>query len=213
MTDLTLYGESTWVSPWVFHAIVALEELGVPYELVVAPLPLPPERRAELQALAVIGKVPVLYDRARDFAVSESLAISEYLAERFAPPGHPRLLPAALGDRARARQLMSMVRTSLGALREDRPTSSVFHRPVGTPLSEAARRDAAELVRIVDTVLPPGASCLFRDWSIADADIALALMRLVANNDELPQRIVDYTLAQWQRASVRRYLSLVPTMP
>jgi hypothetical protein len=31
MLDLTLYAESEWVSPWVFHAMVALEEKRLPY--------------------------------------------------------------------------------------------------------------------------------------------------------------------------------------
>src|SRR5258708_34127934 len=124
MAELTLYGESTWQSPWVFHAMVALEELGVPYELVVVPLPIPAAQRAELERLAVIGKVPVLVDHgAADVAVGESLAISEYLAERFAAPAHPRILPASLHDRARARQLLSFVAPSLHPLRADRPTS------------------------------------------------------------------------------------------
>ena len=211
MAELTLYGESTWQSPWVFHAMVALEELGVPYELVVVPLPIPAAQRAELERLAVIGKVPVLVDGS--VAVGESLAISEYLAERFAPPAHPHILPASLHERARARQLMSFVRTSLHALREDRPTSSVFQRPVTKPLSDAAKKDAAELARVVDAILPARASHLFGAWSIADADIALALMRLVANSDPLPQRLVDYALAQWSRASIRAYLARIPTTP
>jgi len=211
MADIVLYAESTWQSPWVFHAMVALAELGVRHKLEIVPLPMPAERRAELQRLAVIGKVPVLVDG--DVAIGESLAITEYLAERFAPPAHPRLFPAALGDRARARQLMSFVRTSLFALREDRPTTSVFQRPVHTPLSEAARKDADELVRVVDTILPAGAQHLFGAWSIADADLALALMRLVANSDPVPERLVEYALAQWSRDSIRRYLAYIPTTP
>jgi glutathione S-transferase len=211
MAELILYGESTWQSPWVFHVMVALEELGVGYELVVVPIPMSAERRAELHRLGVAGKVPMLVDG--ELAVAESSAISEYLFERFPPPTHPALLPTTRADRARARQLMSMLRTSLFALREDRPTSSVFERPVDKPLSDAARRDAAELARVVEAVLPAGASHLFGAWSIADADVALALMRLVANGDPLPQRLVDYALAQWSRASVRKYISYVPTTP
>jgi glutathione S-transferase len=202
-SELVLYGEATWQSPWVFHAMVALEELGVAYRLVTLPLPIPSEQRREIEGRAVIGKVPVLVDGA--LWLSESLAISEYLAERFGPPAHPRLLPAVAIDRARARQLMSMLRTSLSALREDRPTTSVFGKPVARPLSEGGKRDAAELVRVADRLVR--GEFLFDAWCIADADLALALMRLVANGDPVPPRIADYARAQWQRASVRRYLA------
>jgi glutathione S-transferase len=228
MAEFILYGESTWQSPWVFHVMVALEELRVRYRLEIVPLPIPPGQRAELERRAVIGKVPVLVERAvstfagvggpgevptmgEDVAISESLAISEYLAERCPPPDHPALLPIALADRARARQVMSFLRTSLLALREARPTSSVFQHPVQTPLDGAAKRDAAELVRVAEAVVPAGATCMFGAWSIADSDLALALMRLVANGDPVPQRLADYAAAQWGRSSVRRYLSYVPT--
>ena len=33
VADLTLYADQSWESPWAFHAIVALEELRVPYTL------------------------------------------------------------------------------------------------------------------------------------------------------------------------------------
>ena len=79
-TKLKLYAESGWVSPWVFHVMVALEEKGLPYQLEVVPLPIPEPRRSELRARAILGKVPVLIDG--DAWITESLAISEYLAER-----------------------------------------------------------------------------------------------------------------------------------
>src|SRR5687768_4692934 len=118
MSDLTLYAESTWMSPWAFHAMVALEEKQLPYKLEVVPLPIPADVRAQLEQKAVIGKVPILVHG--DVWITESLAISEYLAETFPSPHHPRLFPANLAERARARQIMSWLRTSLFALREDR---------------------------------------------------------------------------------------------
>ena len=33
--ELTLYAESSWMSPWVFHAMIALEEKNLPYKLTV----------------------------------------------------------------------------------------------------------------------------------------------------------------------------------
>ncbi len=208
-SELVLYADSTWQSPWVFHVMVALEELRASYRLEALAMPIPTDRRAELQRHAVLGKVPCLRDG--DVWLTESSAISEYLAERFAPPAHPRILPASLVERARARQVMSWLRTSLMGLREDRPTSSVFQRPVTRPLSDKAKADAAEVVRVTEHLLAPGATTLFAEWCVADADLALMLMRLVANNDPVPQRVVDYALAQWGRPSIRKFLAYIPT--
>jgi glutathione S-transferase len=209
MSDLTLYGESTWVSPWVFHAMVALEEKLLPYKLEVVPLPIPAAKAAELAAKAIIGKVPILVHG--DVWISESLAISEYLAETFRSPAHPRLFPADLVERARARQVMSMVRTSFGALREDRPTSSVFGRPTTRPMSDNGKADAAELVRIASALVQPGKTSMFAEWCIADTDLTLMLMRLVSNQDPLPQHLIEYAVANWERRGVRRYIAHIPT--
>ena len=209
--ELTLYGDASWQSPWVFHAMVALEELGLKYKLEAKKLPLSVDERHRLQEHGVLGKVPCLAHG--DFWLTESSAIAEYLTETFAPPAYPRLLPADARDRARARQVMSWLRTSLSALREDRPTTSVFQRPVTKPISEKGRQDVAELVRVAERRIAPGKTTLFDEWCIADADLSLALMRLIANSDtSLNQRLIDYGLAQWGRQSVRRYLAQIPTM-
>ena len=204
--SLSLYAESTWMSPWAFHAMVALEEKQLPYQLRVVAMPMSTEQKAELRDKAILGKVPILVHGA--LWISESLAISEYLAEAFPAPAHPRLFPADLGERARARQIMSMLRTSLFALREQRPMSAVFGgSPAATKLTDKAADDAAELIRVATALIAPGADCLFGAWCIADADLALALMRLVANHDPMPNHLIDYARSQWQRASVRRYLA------
>jgi glutathione S-transferase len=210
--DLTLYADASFASPWVFHAMVALEELGLKYKLETRKLPLSVDEKHRLQEHGVLGKVPCLAHG--DFWLTESSAISEYLGEVFAPPQYPRLLPADPQQRGRARQVMSWLRTSLTALREDRPTTSVFQRPVNKPMSEKGRHDATELVRVAEQLIEAGQTMLFDHWCMADADLALALMRLIANSDmSMNQRLIDYGLAQWGRTSVRKYLAYIPTTP
>lgn len=213
--DLTLYGESTWVSPWVFHVMVALEEKRLPYRLELPPLPLPAETKALLRDRTILGKVPALVHG--DTWIGDSLAISEYLAETFPAPTHPRIFPALLGTRARARAIMLMLRTGLGALREARPTSSVFGAPLAAPapLAGKAADDAAELIRVATALLAQhrGAAeaeqrYAFGAFCVADADLALALMRLVANGDPVPAEVAHYARAVWARPSVARYLEL-----
>ncbi len=209
-TELVLYAEAAWTSPWVYHAIVALEEKGLSYRTEVTTLPVAEPMRSEWLRRGLLAKVPMLVHG--ELWLTESLAISEYLAETFpSTQGYPRLFPPNLGDRARARQVMSMMRTSLAALREARPTSSIFGRPVKTPLGDKARADADALVRIAGQLVKPGAHTMLGSWCIADADLGLALMRLVANDDPVPAHLADYAHACWQRASVRKFLSNVPT--
>jgi glutathione S-transferase len=208
-SELTLYAESSWMSPWVFHATVALEEKRLPYRLEVVSLPLQGSIKTALEQRAVLATIPVLAHG--DVWITESLAISEYLAETFPAPDHPRLFPANLADRARARQIMSFLRTSLLALREARPTSSVFGRPNPRPLSDRARDEAAELERIALALIPDDRPAMFGSWCIADTDLALALMRLIANQDPLDRRLVNYALGQFDRKSVHRFVAHLPT--
>jgi glutathione S-transferase len=204
---LKLYAESGWTSPWVYHAMVALEEKGLPYELEVVELPMPEARKAEIRERAILGKVPILVDD--EAWITESIAISEYLAERFPSPAYPRLFPADLLQRARARQVMSALRTGFFAVREERPTSTIFAAPSGKAMSGKAQAEADELVRIASALIRPGATSMFDAWCIADADLTLMLMRLVANKDPMPKAVADYTAAQWSRASVQKFLGYV----
>lgn len=210
--ELKLYAQSNWMCPWVFHAMVALEEKTLPYKLEVVPYPSAPAVSAELAAKAILGAVPILVHG--DHWISESIAISEYLAEQFpSSEGYPRLFPSDLVERARARQVMSWLRTSLAGLRADRPTTNVFGRPTVRPLGEKARHDAEELLRVASALVAPGKTRMFAEWSIADADLALALMRMIGSQDQVPEHLVQYALAQWDRRSVKRFIAHVPTQP
>jgi glutathione S-transferase len=204
MTTRTLYVDAGWISPWACHALVALEEKQLPYTVETVPLPIPAAIRAELATRSLTGKVPVLVDG--EVAIGESLAISEYLAENYPFPAHPRLFPADLGERARAREVMSWLRTELFALREERPTATVFGAAASAPLTPAARADADALVRIASRLIAPGATSLFADWCIADVDLAIALMRLIRNREEVPAHLAAYADAQWQRPSLRAFV-------
>jgi glutathione S-transferase len=206
---LTLYGESTWVSPWVFHAMTALEEKKLAYTFELVPLPIPPETKARLAQHSAISKVPILVHG--DMWLTESLAISEYIAETFRFPDYPRIFPEDLSERAHARQVMSYLRTDIMAVREARPTSSVFGPPVTGPLDGRAKQQADELLHVATTFVKPGKTTMFATWSIADADLALALMRLIRNGDSVPDHIRAYAEAQWARPSVRAYVDRAAT--
>ena len=207
MAALTLFGERNLDSPFVFTVFVALKEKGVPFTLRFLDLSRGDQRAAPFVERSLTARVPTL--SSGDFSLSESLAIVEYLDETLVPPAHPRLLPDPVEERGRARQVLGWLRSDLAALRRERPTSSIFfaHERATAPLGDAARADADKLVRIAATLLA-GRASPFTRFSIAEADLAIALMRLIANGDEVPPAVRDYAGAVWRRPSVAAWVAL-----
>jgi glutathione S-transferase len=200
---LTLYGEENFDSPFVYTVFVALLEKRVPFELRVVDLARGEQRTPEFAKRSLTARVPTIDDG--DFSLSESLAIVEYLEET---RPSPRLYPEGTRERARARQLLGWIRSSLHALKNERPSSSMFFEPVHLPLGTAAKADIERLVRVGETLLREPSAFLFGDFTIADADFAFALMRLVKNGDALPERLRAYAERVWARPSVARFVSL-----
>ena len=202
---LVLWGESNFVSPYVFSSFVALREKGLPFELKLFSLGAGEHRQGDYPSRSVTGRVPSLQHG--DFWLAESSAIDEYLEDVFPPPGFPRIYPERPADRARARQIQAWLRSDLMPLRDERPTSTVFSRATVKPLTSAGQAAAEQVVRAAEALLAPGASYLFGAFTIADLDLAMMLQRLVANGDALPERLKAYATAIWQRPSVREWLA------
>src|SRR4051812_37288445 len=125
--SLVLYGSEMWNSPYVLSCFVALREKGLPFETRIVALQRGAQHQAAYVDVSLTSRVPALVDGA--LSLSESSAIVEYLEEKFPPPGHPRVLPADLAARARARQVMAWVRSDVGPLRDERSTEYVFFAP------------------------------------------------------------------------------------
>jgi glutathione S-transferase len=203
MSELILYVDRLWISPWAFSSFVALEEKRLEYEVKTVALERGEQRAPEFREPSLTGKVPAL--RHGDYWLAESLAIAEYLAETFPFPKHPRLFPEDLKERGRARQLMMWLRTELFPVREERATNTMFYERATQPLSEKGRAAADELVRIAGKVIPEGRTTLFNAWCLADAELGFMLQRLNLNGDPLPQKLKAYAEAQWLRPSVRKF--------
>jgi glutathione S-transferase len=201
MTDLTLYGDSFWISPYVFSCFVGLREKGLAFSHVEVSLSARAQHAPSYRDRAITGKVPALAHG--DFWLTESSAIIEYLDDVF--PG-PRLLPREPRDRARARQVMAWIRSDLMALREERPTTTMFYERATSSLSPAGVAAAETLLRVATALIPTGGTQLFGAWSIADADLAFMLHRLILNDHPVPGPIRAYADAQWQRPSVRAWV-------
>ncbi len=198
-----LYGETLWISPYVFSTFVALHEKGVPFDMVEVALADGQHLQPAYRDRSITARVPAIEHDGFDLA--ESSAIAEYLEEVFPSPRYPRLFPESPGNRARARQLMAWLRSDLGALREERSTVTMFYRFRLRPLGPAAARDVDKLVRVAEQLVPAGGGPLFGTWCLADSELAFMLHRLLLNNDEVPERIRDYARTQWARPAVRAF--------
>jgi glutathione S-transferase len=203
--DILLHGNNLWTSPYVFSVFVSLEEKGLPYRMEVLDLQAGEHQRQPYEASSITGRVPAL--RHGQLWLAESSAIDEYLEEVFPPPAHARLYPADPKARARVRMIQAFVRSDLMALREERPTSTFFGSDRPAPFTSAGRAAAERLVRIAERFLPPGAQHVEGQFTIADADLALMLQRLVRNGDPCPERLAVYAREVFRRPSIRKWLS------
>ncbi|MDB5475401.1 MAG: glutathione S-transferase [Phenylobacterium sp.] len=108
------------------------------------------------------GLVPVLKDG--DLTVWDSLAISEYLAEKA-----PGLWPAEPAARAQARAAAAEMHSGFGSLRGECPMD-LTAAPTDTELSEATHKDIRRIVALWSELLARyGGPFLAGPWSIADA--------------------------------------------
>ena len=201
----TLHVETYYFSPYAFSSHVALREKKVAFDVVEVSLVDGAHLAPAYASAAVTGRVPSLdHD---GFRLAESSAIAEYLEEILPAPAHARLLPEAVRDRARARQIMAWLRSDLAALRDDRATSTMFYKFPEIPLSDQGKKDAARLLRVAEQLIPEGGGPLFGAWSLVDAELSLMLHRLLCSGDPVPERVAAYARQQWARPSVQEFVT------
>jgi glutathione S-transferase len=196
-----LYADSEFTSPYTMSVFVALTEKQLPFEIRTLDLARAENNAPGYAKTSLTQRVPTLIDG--DFAISESSAIAEYLEEVYADPP---IFPVDRQMRARARQVQAWLRSDLMPIRLERPTSTIFYRPVSALLSPEAQTASDKLLVAALELLSHGGENLFGEWSIGDVDLAVMLHRLILNGDEVPLRLVRYAKAQWERPSVQLWV-------
>ena len=185
---LTLYIGNKNYSSWSLRPWLAMREAGVAFEEVRLRLDFAdgsPFKRA-LAAVAPTGKVPVLLDdelpdaAGRPLAVWDTLAIAEYLAEKFPDRS---LWPAAPRQRARARSLCAEMHAGFAALRMHLPMNLEASLPEAGAAALRERADVrADVERIdalwTDALAASGGPFLFGAFGLADAYFAPVCTRL-----------------------------------
>ena len=205
-SQLVLYTNHQHSSPYVLSAYAALVEKNLPFELKEIDLTVGEQHSGDFTRLSLTARVPTLV--VGDFSLAESSAIDEYLEDAYPAPGHTAIYPADLQLRARARQIQAWIRSDLGALREERPTSIIYGKKNPNPLSKNAQRACDKLLAVAGSLIDKDGNNLFGAWSIADVDLSVMLNRLVANGDSVPANIRHYTERQSSRPSIQSWWKL-----
>ena len=182
---------SSWsMRPWVLmkQAGIAFDEVMLRFDGFEAGSSF----KAEVERLNPAGRVPVLVDDG--FAIWDTLAIAEYLAERFPEKG---LWPADAHARARARSVCAEMHSGFGALRSHFPMNIEAALPeVGARVlreQAAVRADVERIVSMWSGLLAEhGGPMLFGEFGIADAFFAPVVMRLRSYAVPVPPAVAGY---------------------
>jgi len=199
---LQLYIGNKNYSSWSMRPWVLMTQAGIPFEEIMVrfdSFEADSAFKKSLRGLNPVGKVPVLVDDG--FAVWDTLAIAEYLAERFP---EKQLWPVDVKARARARSVCAEMHSGFGALRSHCPmnieatlpdTGRLIWRDQAAVRADMARLGGlwGELLAAQPEKMPDGsAPLLFGAFSIADAYFAPVCMRIRTYGLPLPADLQAY---------------------
>ena len=198
-------------SSWSMRPWLALRAGGIAFEEIFIPLYTGETDKKRILDFTPSGKVPALIDG--DIRVWDSLAIIEYVAERFP---QARLWPEDRAARAHARSISAEMHSGFMALRNE--CGMNLHRPVGAiDLSANARGDIARIQQIwTECRARYGKSgpFLFGAFGGADAMFAPVVHRFLTYAIEVEPEVREYmdamislpAFAEWTRAGLAETL-------
>ncbi len=196
---LKLYIGNKNYSSWSMRPWVLLKQAGIEFEEIAVRFDSFDEGSQFKKTMGPInptGKVPVLVDDgyANDLIIADTLAISEYVAEKFP---QKNLWPQATQARARARSVCAEMHAGFTGLRGNCPMNIEASLPeVGQLVwrdKPAVRADVARLVAMWSSLLAEfKGPMLFGSFSIADAYFAPVCMRLKTYALPVPAEISAY---------------------
>jgi glutathione S-transferase len=186
---LTLYIGNKNYSSWSFRPWLAMKAANIAFEEVLIPIYTGAADKQRILDVSPAGKVPVLTDG--DVTVWDSIAIIEYLAERFP---QAQLWPQDTAARAHARAISAEMHGGFGALR--RECGMNIHRPIrAKALSEEAGENIARVQEIwTDCRARYGRAgpFLFGGFTAADAMYAPVVHRFRTYAIEVSQPVRAY---------------------
>ncbi len=206
---LKLYIGNKNYSSWSMRPWVLMRQTGIAFEEVMVRFDgFDPDSQFKrtMRELHPSAKVPVLVDG--DLVIWDSLAIAEYLADRF--PQH-RLWPQSPRQRARARSVCAEMHSGFEDLRRACPLNIEAKLPkVGERVwreDPRAREDLQRLVQIWTALLSEsGGPMLFGAFGIADAYYAPVVMRIRTYALPVPEAIAAYAQRVTDLAAVQDWV-------
>ncbi len=188
-------------SSWSMRAWLALRATGAPFDEVLVPLGRP-ETGAEILRWSPTGRVPALHDGG--LVIWDSLAICEYLAEKFPAAG---LWPADPAARAAARSVTAEMHSGFTALRSQMPMNLRASRPVAER-EPAVDEDVRRILEIWESCrrdFGAGGELLFGEFTIADAFYAPVASRFITYGVDPQGAAGRYMAALWALPAVREW--------
>ncbi|HSI55886.1 MAG: glutathione S-transferase family protein [Ramlibacter sp.] len=192
---LKLYIGNKNYSSWSMRPWVLLKQAGIPFQEVMVKFDSfdgDSKFKDALRNVTPTGRVPVLEDDG--FAVWDTLAIAEYVAEKFP---EKQLWPQSPKARARARSVCAEMHSGFGALRTHCPMNIEASLPQNGAIvwrdQPAVRADVQRIIAMWTALLEEHKGpMLFGEFSNADAFFAPVCMRLKNYALPVPGHITDY---------------------
>ncbi|HZY18860.1 MAG TPA: glutathione S-transferase family protein [Ramlibacter sp.] len=192
---LELYVGNKNYSSWSMRPWVLLRQAGIPFREVMVRFDSFDGESAfkrTIAAISPVGRVPVLVDDG--LPVWDTLAIAEYLAERFP---ERQLWPADPPRRAHARSICAEIHSGFSDLRSHCPMNIEASLPEAGAVvwrdQAGVRADVARIVSMWTGLLDQhGGPMLFGEFSIADAFYAPVCMRLRTYALPVPPAVSAY---------------------
>ena len=206
---LKLYIGNKNYSSWSMRPWVLLKQAGIPFEEVMVRFDSFDKEsnfKNVVLPLNPAGRVPVLVDDG--FPVWDTLAIAEYIAEKF--PDR-QLWPKEAKARARARSVCAEMHSGFSALRNRCPMNIEAQLPqVGALVwrdQPDVRADVQRIVAMWTELLEESKGLLlFGEFTIADAYFAPVCLRIKNYSLPVPGHITDYIRRVCSLAAVRAWV-------
>ncbi|MBK7898866.1 MAG: glutathione S-transferase family protein [Azonexus sp.] len=198
----TLYIGNKNYSSWSLRPWLLMKHFGVPLEERMVSVA-GRDYNPALKPLAGNARVPCLHEDG--FQVWESIAIAEYLAERY-----PAMWPVDARARARARSVSAEMHAGFAKLRTAMPMNLKLKLKGKTPSAEV-QRDIDRVIEIWTEARTQFATgdgpWLFGDFSVADAMYAPIVWRLHIYNVPLPPVAAAYSAALMAHPAMQEWFS------
>jgi glutathione S-transferase len=201
MSTLTLVMGNKNYSSWSIRPWLAMKATGIPFDEIVIPLG-EPGTEQEIAKRSPSGRLPVLL--CGELKIWDSLAICEYLAERFP---EKNLWPTDFAARAEARSVSAEMHAGFTALRSHMPCTIRSSHP-GKGMAAGVGADIDRIQRLWRACRArhgSGGPFLFGAFSIADAFYAPVVGRFTIYHVHVDDVSREYMTAMWALPAMQQW--------